>query len=428
MLLVYVDQINERVKYTFNFVFKERGIVYFLTNDFVKFQQFEGEKFNYSDHYFEDALQIKPVSLLFQENIENYGISKNLFFKEDCLCFNQLIDPFASIFYILARMEEYTTIKTDKFGRFEGKNSVLYRFSWNEKVICDRWAMDIIDFLNANGVLIQLTEEITYSIKPTFDIDNTFAYKNKGLYRTTMATIKDFILGRSRRIVERNRVQLGSMKDPYDTFETIESLADKGFKINVFWLLGDFAKYDRNITYRHPKQRKVIQKLSKKVTIGIHPSFKSNSYEFYLHNEIERLEEIINNRVYCSRQHFLFLKLPTTYKTLIGQEIKHDFTMGFADIAGFRIGTARSIKWFDLTKNTITDLTIHPFAFMDGTLNEYLKLTPESAKLKITELFHEVKNYGGDFSFIWHNETIGDYGNWKGWKSVFEWSVDLGEK
>jgi hypothetical protein len=99
--------------------------------------------------------------------------------------------------------------------------------------------------------------------------------------------------------------------------------------------------------------------------------------------------------------------------------------MGFADVVGFRIGTSRPVKWFDLQKNKVTQLTLHPFAFMDGTLNEYLKLTPELAKEKISELFSEVKNYGGEFSFIWHNETIGDYGIWKGWKTVFEWSVDL---
>jgi hypothetical protein len=425
MLLVYVDQINERVQYTFDFVFKERQIPFVLTNDFVKFDQFEGEKFNYSERYFENVVQLKPVSLLFEDFIGNYGISKNRFHEEECICFNQQVDPFASIFYILSRMEEYTTTKTDKFGRFEGKNSVLHRFEWNEKVVCDRWAMDIIHFLISKGIHFQPLTKVTYTITPTFDIDNAYAYKNKGVIRTAMATVKDFLLGRSRRLFERQRVQLGSMKDPYDTFEKIEELAQKGFKMKLFWLLGDYAKFDKNISHRHPKQRKLIQRLSKNVTIGIHPSFKSNSYEFYLHNEIERLEEIINDRVFCSRQHFLFLKMPYTYQTLIGQEIKHDYTMGFADIAGFRVGTARPIYWFDLQKNRVTNLTIHPFAFMDGTLNEYLKLKPEAAKEKISTLFSEVKNFGGEFSFIWHNETIGDYGIWKGWSAVYEWSVGL---
>lgn len=424
MLLVYVDQISERVQYTFDFVFKEREIAYLLTNDFVKFDQYEESKFNYSERFFEETVQIKPVSLLFDKTIENYGITKNLFHNEECLCFNQRVDPFASIFYILSRMEEYTTIKTDKFGRFEGKNSVLYRFAWNEKTVCDRWAIAIISFLISKGIIKDSLKKPTFSILPTFDIDNAFAYKNKGIIRTAFATLKDILLGRSRRILERQRVQIGLMKDPYDTFDSIEKL-NRELEIRVFWLLGEFSKFDRNISFRNSKQRKLIKKLSKELTIGIHPSFKSNASDFHLFSEINRLEEIIDKRVFCSRQHFLFLKLPQTYQILIGQEISDDFTMGFADILGFRMGTARPTKWFDLSKNSITDLTIHPFAFMDGTLNEYLKLTPEEAIQKITELFSEVKNYGGEFSFIWHNETIGDYGIWKGWKSVFEWSISL---
>jgi hypothetical protein len=99
--------------------------------------------------------------------------------------------------------------------------------------------------------------------------------------------------------------------------------------------------------------------------------------------------------------------------------------MGYPDIAGFRAGTARPYQWFDLSKNEITNLTIHPFAFMDITLNEYMKLNTSQAIDKIDSLFKEVKKYGGEFSFIWHNETIGNYGIWKGWSEVFEHSVSL---
>ena len=101
--------------------------------------------------------------------------------------------------------------------------------------------------------------------------------------------------------------------------------------------------------------------------------------------------------------------------------------MGFADHVGFRAGTARPFKWFDLTKNVVTNLTVHPFVFMDGTLNEYMKLNPEEAIKRIDVLYQEVVACGGEYSFIWHNETIGDYGIWKGWSKVFEYSVSLGE-
>ena len=57
---------------------------------------------------------------------------------------------------------------------------------------------------------------------------------------------------------------------------------------------------------------------------------------------------------------------------------------------------------------------------MDGTLNEYLKNTPEEAIEKIENLKQEVNNVQGEFIGIWHNETLNERGIWNGWRNVFE--------
>jgi hypothetical protein len=57
---------------------------------------------------------------------------------------------------------------------------------------------------------------------------------------------------------------------------------------------------------------------------------------------------------------------------------------------------------------------------MDGTLKDYLGLTPEEAINRSKLLIDEVKNVNGIFVSLWHNHSINDKGDWAGWKNVYE--------
>jgi hypothetical protein len=146
----------------------------------------------------------------------------------------------------------------------------------------------------------------------------------------------------------------------------------------------------------------------------------SNTDVKILKKEIAYLADTVHVDIIRSRQHFLKLSLPTTYRNLINLGIQHDYSMGYASQVGFRAGIASSFNFYDLDLDTETKLRIHPFAVMDGTLKDYLNLNPEEAKAIISQLIEEVKKVDGEMMSLWHNETLSNEDRWTGWLEVYE--------
>lgn len=409
-----VDGNHPRLEYTLDFIFKEREFDYQLLLDNRAGVKID---FAYMNSDRSDLICFTSSSVLFSNAI--YRSAPIWEEKENCLSFDGVCDPFASIFYVLTRMEEYAVEKKDSHGRFPLVQSILSDQFRIEKAWCDRWAVSILSKI---GMVVP--EPSAPTIVPTFDIDNTYAYKYKSGLRRQLSILKDRLKGNAFRIHERKRVEKGG-KDPYDTFDLIRDTAQRFKQTQIFWLVRSHGKFDRNLSIQVSEHRNLIKSMSDVASVNIHPSYASLLNSTEVTQEKKDLEAILGKPISASRQHFLRMQLPKSYRVLLHSGILHDYTMGFAEHVGFRCGTARTHFWFDLEKNERTELQIHPFVYMDGTLNEYMQLSAAEAKEKIQQLYEEVTRYGGDFCFLWHNETIGNYGIWLGWQSVLEFTLNL---
>jgi hypothetical protein len=215
--------------------------------------------------------------------------------------------------------------------------------------------------------------------------------------------------------------------DPYFTFEYLDQLHTQYAHLQpiYFWLLGDHGPYDKNTNPELKVMQNLIQVHQQRYQGGIHPSYASNGKKGQLQKELDRLKNITNQEVLKSRQHFLKLNFPSTYRALLNAGLKADYSMGYAGQLGFRASIAHSFYWYDLENEQQTDLRIHPFMFMDVTLKDYLKINKDEVLDEIKGIVEVTKAVGGELMTIWHNNSFCESEGWEGWRVIYEEILEL---
>ncbi len=431
MILIYTPTPSPRISFITKFLFSEiLKIPCQITSSMDDFRVYNGPKLNYSNQKAE-GLSIKPASLLFETGIRSFVPEVNIVQNMPVLFPNSYksllpFDPFASAFYMITRYEEYLPQPMDMHGRVLPSESIAYKNGFLNKPVVDQWAIWLRKIVKEKHPEFHFPPR-EYHFIPTVDVDIAYAYRHRGFLRTMGAASKSVIKGNWRDSIHRFQTLFLNQPDPYDTFELFRSWFTE-FDLNpkYFFLVGKYGRYDKNISPTHPAMRDLIVRTHNKYEVGVHPSYKSNRNTVELSSEISALGEILNHKVTISRQHFLKLQFPETYQQLIANGITEDYSMGYASLPGFRAGTCTPFPLYDLTSENETSLRIYPFQVMDGTLNHYMKLSPDEALVECKKLIDEVKKVNGTFISLWHNESLSEMREWKQWRNVYYRLLEAG--
>ena len=425
-ILVLVPKVTGRVMYIFDLVLRQLlGLELDMTTDAEQFKACEGPKLHYGTQRLGEEPFVKAVDLLFERHIheqsfrttefEGTRVPYTVYGQGNLMPF----DVFAASFFLVARYEEYLSQVRDQYGRFRAESTWMFENGMMQKPLVNIWAKSLGDKLKAAYPDLTVRQP-KFRFVPTYDIDAAWAYKHKGLYRTLGGFLKDLFAGDRERIKERHQVLRGKKDDPFDSFE-FQFALQKEFNLKpvYFILCGDYDTNDKNISIRKPAFQSLIKRLGDYADVGIHPSFSSYLDIDKLRKEIDSLSEVLHRPLTKSRQHFLRMNLPRSYQKLIELDICDDYTMGFASQAGFRAGIADSFLFYDLENDMVTNLCVHPFALMDGTMRDYLNLDVDASYAVAKQLVDEVKAVGGTFIYLTHNETLGGSQRWQGWPEMY---------
>ena len=423
-MLLYSASESVRLNYITNFIANIIGEEIIITTDKEQFLQSAQLKINYSNERIcADEYQILPHGLLFQNTIEAVELEVTNCRNNPCFFSSQDdshgFDVLAASFYLITRYEEYLPHENDSYGRYAHTNSLAYKHKFLHLPLVNIWLNDLMERLSTASHKLLATKSFKFT--PTYDIDIAYAHKYQSIIKNIGGFFKDLMRGDLEKVIERANVYSGKTKDPFDTYEWLDKLHQQHHlqPVYFFLLAAKRGLYDKNVSPFTKGIKQLITQLFGKYKVGIHPSWQSGDDKNLLKSELCQLERITQKKCTVSRQHYIRLTLPQTYRNLIAVGITDDYSMGYGSINGFRASVASPYYWYDLQKDATTYLLIHSFCWMDA--NSYFEqhLSADEAAVELQQYYNIVKQVGGNCTIILHNSFLTKQLQWLPWREMY---------
>lgn len=425
-VILYSPQTSARLSYIIDFFsnhINDEPII--ITNDIEVFTNADAVKINYSyKKIASPELWIQPHGLLFETGTKPQQIqcfewnSYKAFFKTTG---DIPLDIFAASFYLLSRYEEYLKHEKDIYGRYAHTNSIAYKENFLHLPLINLWIEEFKKVLQQTFAHFHISTFAHFQFLPTYDIDIAYAYLHRSFTNNTAIFLKELFTAKWSQFADRMKVLSNKTTDPFDTYYWLDALHKKyNLHPYYFFLLAEKRKgYDKNISPSNEHLQILIKQHAGKYPVGIHPSWQSGDDINVLKTEIQTLKNITGNTVTKSRQHYIRMQLPETYRLLTEQGITEDHSMGYGSINGFRASVAASFYWYDLEKEQQTNLLILPFCFMEANSFFEQHLTTTQAAEELQKYHDVVKSVNGTLITIFHNHFVTEQKAWLPWRNMY---------
>lgn len=396
-----------------------------LTSDKAAAQAYQGPVINYShDTLDRPTYQIIPHGLLTEPGIKPQSVTvkeeqnvPRFFINESSAGF----DVLAASFYLVSRYEEYLPGQPDSYGRYDHQQSLAHQAGFLQRPLVNEWMQQLRAGLTQQfGSLPNPPKPVAFL--PTYDIDIAWSYRHKGWLRNMGALLLLIVKGRWASFAERIAVLRGKRADPFDAYAWMNQLHERHhLKPYYFFLLAiKRGRYDKNISPHHPAMQALITDHLIRYPVGIHPSWRSGDENAWLQKEIDLLAAVTGKKVLASRQHYIRMRLPDTYRHLIEAGIGFDFSMGYGSINGFRASVSTAYYWYDLERECTTSLMLFPFCFMDANAYYEERISAAAALEEMRHYRNAVHQANGSLIMIWHNNFLGTQKEMLEWRAVYE--------
>jgi len=370
-------------------------IVFFLSN----------EKLN-----IENILWIQDIPILFPLSDKNvlYTIDKNcnLIFHHDLL---------KSAFYLLSGCQELNPEYKDRFNRFPYELSIQKKLGIVKKPVVNYFFEFIIKGLEEYCKIHSLEFKKKKPFSPfafflSHDVDKIdtyniydFIYYVKVLFGLTK---KDIPFSKKiKKVFEYGFNFFFTKKNPNWDFDFLRNIEKEyGFTSTFYFLPKDIKHQDAYYSFTEKRVQTLFKKLkTEDCEIGIHGTHRSATSLKNLKSNISALEQAASVNVSGIRQHCLIFDINITPYLHEDADLLYDTSLAFAEHEGFRNSYCLPFKLYNFKKDKPFRTWEIPLNAMDVTLFGYRKLNMTDAFVSVQDILHEIIQFNGVFSLLWHN-------------------------
>ena len=328
-------------------------------------------------------------------------------------------DLLASTYFLISRYEEmYRRSERDSYGRFPGKSSLPYRAGFLHRPIIDEYGEALRQILLETGIAerhnLRLEERPqTFSrVNLTHDLSRPYNYR--GWRSFLRAWLKQ-----KKSPLEAARLSFSAdIEDDYFTFpkflkwdrNTCDSLGRDRSDIFLFIRMPSRHPLDKPYYSLHSLYlRRILSIAAKhKVLLALQCSYAAGHQSELISKERHQFEKAFRQRPRGLRHNKLTSCEPEDLLQAYVSGFRNDYSMGYADVVGFRLGTCRPVKFINPNTRLLTELILHPLVLRDLTLSDqrYMALEQGEAERIAHDLIRTTARYNGELTLLWHNDLL----------------------
>lgn len=313
-------------------------------------------------------------------------------------------DLVASAFYFLTRYDETFISERDPWGRVPEDRPILVA-----EGLADRAPVDEYREILAGWVSLLLGRPVAphppgFEVLLTHDVDSGFRVTRGPFWSHVLRGMaRDLVRHRS----PRTALELGANATavalrrpiPFGGVAEILHMAERYGRTSHFFFMAngthpDDAAYD--VREAGPVIRAIVNAGHR---VGLHVGLDAVTDGTALRRERDLLADVMGRAPVGARAHFLSLDVVRTPRLLVESGLGFDSSAGFSSRCGFRTGTTRPHRLFDLETLTVLDLWEYPLAIMDKAVYD---LPPATRSEVVRRIVATVRHHGGCLTLNWH--------------------------